>query len=87
MGDLNTKTCLESFLGTVRSYLTSFNQGSFIWTPFVSIITLFGTFKTGPNCLRAPEPIFFWAQLFGILVFWEQLFATPVLDFLGTLRS
>ena len=87
MGDPITKTRLESFLGTVRSYLTSFTTGSFIWTPFVSIITLFGTFETGPNCLRAPEPIFFWAQLFETLVFWEQLFATPVLDFFGTLRS
>ena len=56
VGDPITKTRLESFLGTVRSYLTSFNMGSFIWTPFVSIITLFWTLKTGPNCLCQAQP-------------------------------
>ncbi len=83
MGDPITKTRLESFLGTVRSYLTSFNIGSFIWTPFVPIIALFWTLKTGPNCLRLPKPIFLGEQFFGTLFFGEQLFATPVLDFLG----
>ena len=84
VGDPITKTRLESFLGTVRSYLTSFNMGSFIWTPFVPIITLFGTLKTGPNCLRLPKPIFFGAQLFGTLFFWEQLFGTPYFGLFGT---
>ena len=56
MGDPITKTRLESFLGTVRSYLTSFNMGSFIWTPFVSIITLFWALKTGLFCLCQAQP-------------------------------
>ena len=78
VGDPITKTHLESFLGTVGSYLTSFNMGSFIRTPFVPIITLFGTLKTGPKCLRLPKPIFFFFLGGG-----GQLFGTTGLDFFG----
>ena len=75
MGDPITKTRLESFLGTVRSYLTSFTTGSFIWAPFVPVITLFGTLKTGPNCLRLQKP-FFW-KIFEEGNFFDEDYKLP----------
>ena len=77
MGDPITKTRLESFLGTVRSYLPSFTTGSFIWTPFVPIITLFGTLKTGPNCLRLPKPIFCGGKIFEEGNFFDENYKLP----------
>ena len=84
VGDPITKTRLESFLGTVRSYLTSFTTGSFIWTPFVPIITLFGTLKTGPNCLCQAQPsqnrLFCGSSFLGPCFFWSSFLGPPVFD-------
>ena len=48
---------LGSFLGTVRSYLPSFTTGSFLWTPFIPMITFSGTLKSTPNGRRLPKPV------------------------------